>query len=84
MVIPPWLLEVSPRSALNARDFRQVLGLKPATFDRRLKAGIIPVPDFCARRAGANTNFGFYSGNRKNDPREWYVKTVLTYLKTLP
>jgi hypothetical protein len=83
MVIPTWLLEVNLESALNARDFRAILNLGPSLFEKRLKLGEIPAPDFLAHAHATDDHFGFYAGN-KNRPREWYVKTVLAYLKTLP
>lgn len=42
---PTWLKEVSPYSALNARDFRELLDISHGFFDEKVATGDIPPPD---------------------------------------
>ncbi len=77
--IPRWLFEINPMSAINSRDFSQILNVKPNNFDYLVRKGSIPPPDFRISRIyiGNNSRFGI------TGVREWYVKTVIAYLKTL-
>jgi hypothetical protein len=42
---PTWLKEVSPHSALNSRDFRELLDISHGFFDAKVATGDIPPPD---------------------------------------
>lgn len=72
--VPKWLAEVRPESALNSRDFAALLGMGKYEFLRCVRNADVPSPDF--------TTIGHskHSGRRK-ESFQWYVRTVLKFLK---
>ena len=45
MSYPEWFKHASPNAKITAKDFAEVLGIKPSTFWLHLKIGKIPPPD---------------------------------------
>lgn len=69
-MIPTWLREVAPLSALNTRDVCGVLNVTSGQLDGMVRTGKFPAADFKTARCHGRVG-----------KREWYVKTVIKHLK---
>lgn len=78
---PAWLYEVAKDSAVCAKDLCQMFGISLAVLDYRIKQGQFPPSDF-------RLNFGgicrAQRHSRASNKREWYVRTIIKHLRTLP
>lgn len=71
MSVPGWLLEVSPNSYLNSRDFSAVLGIPQNELLKRVKRGTAPAPTLSHSRASAHMCASHL----------WRVADVIKFLK---
>jgi len=82
MIIPAWLTEISklnPKSSLNKSDICKLIGVSCSCFERRLRTGKFPKPDFIKSN---NDKYGRGLLINRKTKRLWYATTVINFMKS--
>lgn len=77
--VPQWLTEVRPDSTLNIRDVAALLGISASCLSQRVSRGAFPPADYKVR-----DQHQFSPGRpplTAGNARQWYVSTVLRFLR---